>query len=582
MNSDWKDIAIIITLSVVFFTVVVWNLGLTRVPTTGLQLTGHVSFYVDFGREKAIGNVYVLTKIGAANITVYKGSQGNWTYVGLLQVPFSYYSWSQFNVASFTRYVRFDVQTDSIQIDELAASGLDNKKIQVANVSSETASQLELTRLIDEQNLVQVPPTYLSETYFDEIYFARTAEQYLNGQLPYEWTHPPLGKLLQAVGILVFGYSPFGWRIMGVVFAALMIPVMYFFGKALLRSRVGAFTAAFLLTFDFMHFTMGRMGTADTYVVFFSMLSQLFFLLYLQSVLREGWKASVNPLFLSFVFFALGFSTKWIVIFGFAGLLLMLATLRLKEVVKLKGSFADKYAAFFDHPFLLLFLFAAVAVSIYLLMYLPDMVNGRTLAGVIQLQFEMYRYHSTLVATHPFASSWWSWPLMVSTQGYVPLWLFVAYLPNGVKSTIAVLGNPAVWWVGFACVLFITADLVKNLIQHFRRTRNMGQESVSGKGGQWDVAAIFIVTEFFIQWVPYILISRVTFIYHFYVCVPYLCFASAYFISRNWHTRRGKALTIAYFTIVLALFAAFYPVTSGIPASTSWINALRWFRSWYF
>ena len=167
--------------------------------------------------------------------------------------------------------------------------------------------------------MVQYPSDYMSNTYFDEIYFVRTAEQYLHLQIPYEWTHPPLGKLIQAAGIAIFGFDPFGWRIMGVIFATLMIALVYLLGKELLGTWIGGFTAAFLLTFDFMHFTMARMGTADTYVVFFSVASQLFFLFTSRSVVKDGWKTSVLPLFLAFVFFALAFSSKWLVLYGFVG-----------------------------------------------------------------------------------------------------------------------------------------------------------------------------------------------------------------------------------------------------------------------
>ena len=133
--------------------------------------------------------------------------------------------------------------------------------------------------------------------YFDEVYFARAAENYLHHQIPDERTHPPLGKLIQASGLAVFGDTPFGWRIMGVIFATLMIPLMYLLGKKLFGTWIGGFSAAFLLTFDFMHFTMARIGTADTYVVFFSLLSQLFFLIYFMNVVKSGWKTSISAIY---------------------------------------------------------------------------------------------------------------------------------------------------------------------------------------------------------------------------------------------------------------------------------------------
>ena len=125
---------------------------------------------------------------------------------------------------------------------------------------------------------------------------------------------------------------------MGVIFATLMIPLMYLLGKKLFGTWIGGFSAAFLLAFDFMHFTMARIGTADTYIVFFSLLSQLFFLIYFMNVAKSGWKTSVLPLFLAVIFFALGFSTKWFTIFGAAGLLVLLMAVRFKDVAKLKGA----------------------------------------------------------------------------------------------------------------------------------------------------------------------------------------------------------------------------------------------------
>jgi dolichyl-phosphate-mannose--protein O-mannosyl transferase len=395
----------------------------------------------------------------------------------------------------------------------------------------------------------------LGETIFDEVYFVRTAENYLKLQHPYEWTHPPLGKLIIAAGISVFGYNPFGWRIMGVIFATLMIPLIYILGKKLFGTWIGAFASAFLLTFDFMHFTMARMATVDTYVVFFSLASQLFFLIYLKNVLKNGWKAPVQPLFLAILFFALGFSTKWLVLYGFAGQLAILAALRLKEVAKLKKGLSDKIYAFTDHPFSVLLGSLLVAVLVYFLTYIPDMLAGRSVIDVLGLQGGMFNYHATLTATHPYSSPWWTWPLMLK-----PVWLYVSYLPLSVNSTIVLLGNPAVWWVGFAFIILAVERAVRKR----------------------DLACMFIATFFFFQWLPYVFISRVTFLYHFYVSVPFLCLASAYFLSKYWSTKWGKVAAVAYFASVVVMFGLFYSVISGTPAPTSWIDSLKWLNGWGF
>ena len=562
-----RDLLTIAVLAIVFFSVAVWNLGLSQAPVNGWRTTENRTFYIDLGEQANTGTVYLLVKNGSAEVQVYTGTPETWSNSRSLSIADSYYVWKDVIVNSPSRYVRFEIQPkSSIELAEVAVLNPDNQLIPVTAVAGENYSDPNLFRLIDEQNLVQLPPTYMGETYFDEIYFVKSAEQYLNLQVPYEWTHPPLGKLIIASGTAVFGFSPFGWRIMGVIAAMLMIPLMYVLGKKLLGTWIGGFAAAFLLTFDFMHFTMGRMGTADTYVVFFSLASQLFFLIYLKDVLKNGWKVSVQPLFVAFLFFALGFAVKWVVLYGFAAQIAILLALRLKEVVKVKGGWLDKLNTFSDPPYARVLGFTLIAVLVYFLTYIPDMIAGRSLIEVINLQGSMYGYPSTLTATHPFSSPWWSWPFMVK-----PLWLFSSTLPGDFKSTIVLLGNPLVWWVGFTCVIGISVFAVFKIVK-----------AGGKKLGSVGLPVWFIPVFFFFQWVPYILISRVTFIYHFYVNVPFLCLATAYFISKYWSSKWMKIAAVAYFAGTLAMFGLFYTVISGTPASETWIDSLKWFESWVF
>ena len=426
----------------------------------------------------------------------------------------------------------------------------------------------------------------MDNTYFDEIYFARTAYQYIHLQSDYEWTHPPLGKLIQAAGILIFGFNPFGWRIMGVIFATLMIALVYLVGKKLFGTWIGGFTAGFLMTFDFLHFTMARLGTADTYVVFFSLASQLFFLIYLKGVVDKGWKTSVIPLFLAVMFAALGISTKWLVLFGFVGALAILLVLRLGEVKKVKGKIIDKIYALLEHPYSILICFLLLAIVVYFIVYIPDMLAGRSFIGVLNLQDQMFVYQSTLTATHPFASPWYSWPILFDPVNaihnmlsklppsmlqwtHVPLWLqYSGNLPNGKVSSIVALGNPAVWWFGFASILGLTVYYVPKFII----TRRIDLKK--------DLPVVFILSYFFFQWLPYIVISRVVFIYHFYSNEPFLCLGAAFVISRYWSSKYVKVAAVAYFAATVALFILFYPVISGVPTSTSTINSLTWLKGW--
>ncbi|HUK85774.1 MAG TPA: glycosyltransferase family 39 protein, partial [Candidatus Acidoferrum sp.] len=587
-----RDIVTIVLLSVVFFSIAVVNLGLTQSPTTTAQLTAGQSFYLDLGSSTNVKSMILLLKQGAMNVTISSGSPGNWQNNSVNSLWPSatsedYYKWHEVSIGQTTQYLEVNFsQAGSFNtiIAEIAVIDQNNKQVTIKSLNDLGSGNPNLHNLIDEQNMVQYPSDYMQNTYFDEIYFVRTAEQYVqHSSSIYEWTHPPLGKLIQASSLIIFGFNPFGWRIMGVIFATLMIPLIYLFGKKMFGTWIGGFTAAFLLTFDFMHFTMGRMGTADTYVVFFSLASQLFFFIYIKNVLDKGWKTSVIPLFFAFFFFALGFSSKWLVLFGFVGELALLVVLRLNEVRKIKSNLSSKVYAFLDHPYSVIVAFILMAIGIYFLTYIPDMLAGRSFFDVINLQGQMYIYQSTLTATHPFASPWYSWPFLIDPVNaiknmlssapqsslnwvHVPVWLQSASMSGGLNSTIVVMGNPAIWWVGFAAILGITVFYVPKI---FRKTFSLKKY----------LPAIFLVVVFFFQWLPYILISRVVFIYHFYSNVPIICLGTAFVVSKYWSNRWAKIAAIAYFALTIALFVLFYPVISGVPTTTSNINSLRWFVS---
>ena len=117
----------------------------------------------------------------------------------------------------------------------------------------EPVNAKEYKNLFDEQKLFTGRSTNLNGTYFDEIYHARTAYEMIHHLYCYENTHPPLGKAIMAVGILIFGMCPFGWRFMGTLFGVLMIPIIYNFAKKFFGETWICIVTTLLFTFDFMH-----------------------------------------------------------------------------------------------------------------------------------------------------------------------------------------------------------------------------------------------------------------------------------------------------------------------------------------
>jgi hypothetical protein len=109
--------------------------------------------------------------------------------------------------------------------------------------------------------------------------------------------------------------------------------------------------------------------------------------------------------------------------------------------------------------------------------------------------------------------AWWSWPFMFRLDGAsVPRWFDISYnLPNNTVSTITVLGNPVVWWVGFALMLILTARAIhaRELLSNLRSriSKLSADKRISIRGNGWESPAIFIVVVFFFSWF-HVLIGR--------------------------------------------------------------------------
>ncbi|MBV8721909.1 MAG: phospholipid carrier-dependent glycosyltransferase, partial [Candidatus Eremiobacteraeota bacterium] len=122
-----------------------------------------------------------------------------------------------------------------------------------------------------------------NERYFDEIYYPRSGIEYLKGvrintdwEYPFEWTHPPLTKLLIAASIWLFGGvahgdNGWGWRFLNVVCGTLMVPLCYLFAKRLCASTLFSSAAAFMLTFDGFRFVQSRIATPEIWVATFGL-----------------------------------------------------------------------------------------------------------------------------------------------------------------------------------------------------------------------------------------------------------------------------------------------------------------------
>ena len=480
------------------------------------------------------------------------------------------------NPMQTARYVRLTAQSAGLILYEVGFLDEAGSALPIAGI--EQFGQMEgadsAAPLIDEQETVPPIPTYLNSSYFDEIYHARTAFEHLHGMNAYEWTHPPLGKVLMMVGIDLFGMTPFGWRFMGALVGVLMVPLMYLLAKQLTKDVRLSFIAMCLMALDSMHFTQTRIATIDSYAVFWIMLMYLFMFRYTQmSFNREPLSKTLIPLGLCGVTMGIAWATKWIGLYASAGLAILFfwtVFQRLRELKYLKDRAQSLKNLAITLAFCVAFFIIIPALIYYFSYYwflraegvrsLGDMLSRQWVNRVVELQKSIFNYHAGLGGdTHYFRSPWYQWPVI-----WWPMWYYsgTGYLPEGTISSISCMGNPAVWWFGLVALLFTVGRLCVN-----RRAHR---------------ADVLVVVGFASQFLPWVIVPRSTFIYHYFASVPFIILASALLLDAV-RRRSETAFNVtagALLGAALLLFGAFYPLESGLPCPRSYARHLRWFK-WY-
>ncbi len=485
------------------------------------------------------------------------------------------------------RYVRLTVMGIGLKLHEVGFWNVEDEVLYPVVSVTGSREGADYAALIDEQDTVAWEPSYYNGTYFDEIYHARTAYELLhgpsvsnqpnatNGNWLLEWSHPHLGKLLLMQGIRLFGMTPFGWRFMGTLIGVLMLPLMYLMVKQLTKNTRLSFIAMFLLAVDSMHFTQTRLATVDSYAVFFIMLMYLFMFRYAQmNLMKQPLGRTLVPLGLCGLSMGLACATKWIGMYAAVGLaVIFFATvfLRLREYLALRREAeSDEDAAMvrafprkliFTLLFCVLF-FIIIPFLIYYLCYWRQFapVGGLTFKRFWDMQVQMFNYHSQLVDSHFFSSPWYEWPTIVR-----PMWYYsaeTAMVGYGTVSSISCMGNPAVWWAGLAAMVLLLLSLCV-------RTRP-------------SPILLLVAVGFASQYLPWVLVPRSTFIYHYFASVPFIIIATVWWIGRLYQrdSIAGNTLAVTLMTLALFLFAAFYPLESGYPCAYSYALKLRWFN-WY-
>ena len=410
--------------------------------------------------------------------------------------------------------------------------------------------------LCDEPDAVPDAISQLNSMYFDEIYHARTGYELLHGRAVYETTHPPLGKDLIMLGIALFGMTGFGWRFSGTLFGVLLVPLAWCFARRLTRRPWAGALAGVLLALDFMRFSQSRLATIDIYATFFILLGAHCMVWYCQQVLAGGVHTALLPMALGGLAFGLGCAAKWTGIYAGAGLAVLYLGVLYARWRQRPPHFWREFRLAGAGGVLFYVLLPFV---IYLASYLPYLWRDPDfgLADWWDCQRYMYWYHTTLEATHPFESRWFTWLLDLR-----PVWYYQnVNLPAGLKGSIAGLGGPVLWLAGLAAVLLLLWRLA------------------TGRGSRAGAGVLILYAT---QIGPWMLVGRCTFLYHYFPSSMFCLAAIALVLARFKDQRLARRIGAGLAGASLLLFVWFYPVLSGLPVPEFWARSLQILPSYGF
>lgn len=367
---------------------------------------------------------------------------------------------------------------------------------------------------------------------FDEKLFVANAHNYLLG-LPDANDHPPLGKLLMALGVLLFGYNSVGWRFVPLCFGLQTLLVAYWLGSSLFNRRAGWLAAAFLAA-DGFFISYSRAGLLD------GMLSCLVLWSVVAAVTARSWAGTA----ITAVLIGLTTSVKWSG--AFALIPATAAVLLLGRAPRLS---------------VLAFVLAPVTHAALWIGGLAMTEQPHALADLWAVINRLFVHHLAMgTRDNGLASPWYSWLYL----GH-PIVTKLSWHGAACRYSSSV-GNVIFWFSSLALIALLA--FLTPLMAGFRRVRTRVQRVVATE----HLRAAFVLA---VGWAA--LISpwtvargKYTFSYHYLPSYGFALVLLAGAVSIAW--RRTPRLTCGFLCAAAAVSVFFAPVWGELPISEASAN----------
>ena len=437
-----------------------------------------------------------------------------------------------------------------------------------------TAWGLGLVALIFRIWNLQSPKGFV----FDEVYYAQNGNSLLHHGVEMDpksnaaqfIVHPPVGKWMIAVGIKLFGYHEFGWRISAALVGTASIIMIFYISKRLFNNYLLAISAEILMSADGLHLVMSRTALLDIFLMFFTLLAFLF-------ILRgQHFAAGIS--------LGLAAATKW------SGIYYLVAYLAFTLYVE----YRQNRALELEHPvkqmvreklWLRALQYILIPTVVYVLSWAGWFLNTsgydrnwansqrngffsfipRPIRSLWHYHSEMWDFHTTLTASHPYAANPWSWLIMGRPTS------FYYQAPKGCGANacaqeVLALGTPLLRWSGVIAIAVTFGYWIA------RREWQSGLLLLSLAAG-------------YLPWFNWQ--KRTVFNFYTIAFEPFVILIIIYALSKYLEPNEEGAIPrsrrfacYGFLTVIVLNFLYFLPLYLGNVITYAHWSSLMWFPSW--
>lgn len=402
---------------------------------------------------------------------------------------------------------------------------------------------------------------------FDETYYAKDAWALLNKGVELEWpsninddiiknkihylpgflefvVHPPLGKWMIAIGELLFGFHPFGWRFITALIGTISIYLICLIAYRLTNSLLVSILSGIFITCDGLHVVLSRTAILDIFVSFFIITTLYISLL------------NIKP---SFKWLLLGISVgcatsvKWNgLYYGIGIVLIYLITHNDKWYQALKNmiifwlsiiiTYISTWIGWFSNKNLVSQWFVNQGYK--------RSESNNMIKNFILYHEKILDFHRHLTAYHPYKSKPQTWPLLIRPVSFY-------YVKQGhTIYDILAIGTPLLWWFSIIAIIYL-------LYYHFK---------------EYGV----ILLGYFANYLPWFATyTRTMFYFYSITLLPFMCIASAILIHKMFYYNKiTRYASITMTVLIISNFIYFYPIYTALGINNNIYNSILWFNTW--